>query len=88
MRGQSTDDTITGLQFSCEFDVSFSALDSKVNPQSIPGCHCHLRLTEHYDSQAATFEHVCPCLEGFSSHFDPTAYNVTMVDYSLRTLNW
>ena len=88
MKGQGTSGTSTGLMFSCQMDVSFVALDSRVIPQSVPGCHCLLKLTHWFADKRATFVHDCACLDGFLSNFDDTADNVTMADFTSRVATW
>ena len=69
MHGQGTSGTSTGLQFSCEFYVSFVSL---VDLDTVAGCPCRLHLFMHYsDSTANYFEHTCNCLDGWVHAMDP-----------------
>lgn len=63
MKGQGTSGTATGLQFSCEFPISFVSLADR---SEIPGCPCRLHLYMYYSNTATPnyFEHACLCLAG------------------------
>lgn len=77
MQGWGSDNSATGLEFLCTFDVEYY---SSTKRDSLGKCKCSLHVDIPYTTRANHWYVDCPCIDGFSFVMPTKGHSFTASD--------